>query len=237
MSARRSAPTLVLALALSVAITSLPAQAAAPDSSAAPLAVTLGPGSTLWLDGTSTIHEYESRTSETKIAFKRDSAAPQPADAASFEALIRSSGVRHVDVHVPVLSLRSKKSGLDKNLWKALKADDHPAIRCQLARYTVKSSAAGGDTLQIRAEGTLEVAGRTRPITLDARAWRAPTGIWIAGSQPLLMSDFGIKPPTMMMGTLRVADRVTVHYRLLLTPKSGADGTPSADGHERGAVR
>jgi hypothetical protein len=32
------------------------------------------------------------------------------------------------------------------------------------------------------------------------------------------MSDYGIKPPTMMMGTIRVGDKVTVRYRLLLVP-------------------
>lgn len=226
-----------LALVLAVTITSLPAMAAAPDSSSAPLAVTLGPGSTLWLEGTSTVHEYESRAGEVKIAFARDRGVPQPADATGLEALIRASGVRHVQVGVPVLSLKSKKSGLDKNLWRSLQAEAHPAIRCQLSSYTVTSGAPGGDTLAIRAEGTLEVAGRTRPITLDARAWKAVAGIWITGSKPLLMSDYGIKPPTMMLGTLRVADRVTVHYRLLLTPKSGGDGSPSAAGHEKGAER
>jgi hypothetical protein len=237
MIAHRSFPTWVLALVLGLATLPSPAPAVVPDSSAVPLAVTLGPGSTLWLEGTSTLHDYESRTSETAIAMIRDPAAPQPSDAAAFEALIRASGVRGVDVRVPVLSLRSKKSGLDRNLWRTLQADAHPAIHCQIDRATVTSSATGGDTLGIRAEGTLEVAGRTRPITLEARAWRAASGIWISGSTPLLMSDFGIKPPTMMMGTLRVANRVTVHYRLLLTPENGGKGSPPADAHEKGAER
>jgi len=51
------------------------------------------------------------------------------------------------------------------------------------------------------------------------------------------MSEFGIKPPTMMMGTLRVGDAVTVSYRLLLVPKNGeAAATPAAE-PQKGAVR
>ena len=222
---RRRWWTLVLGLcfAMSIAAPS-PSRSAGADSSAT-MAVTLGPGSRLWLEGTSTLHEYESETHELTLLFVRDPAAAPVSDANGLEASIRSSGFRSVDVRVPVLTLRSKKSGLDKNLWKALKAESHPAIRCQLSHYTALSQAQGQDTLRIRADGTLEVAGRSRPITLDAKAWKSPAGLWISGSQPLLMSDYGIKPPTMMMGTLRVADRVTVFYRLLLTPKSGNAGS------------
>ena len=115
-------------------------------------------------------------------------------------------------------SLRSAKSGLDKNLWKNLRADEFPAIRFHLAKYDVAPAGASPDTLRIRAEGTLEVAGATRPDTLDARAYRTAQGLWIEGDEPLLMSDFGIRPPTMMMGTLRVKDRIVVRYRLLLVP-------------------
>jgi hypothetical protein len=191
----------------------------------------LGPDSRLWLEGTSTLHDYESETRAVVITWVCDPSAPAAADLGT---LIQSSIVRRVDVRVPVLSLRSKKSGLDKNLWRTLGAEKHPDIRCQLTRYTVTS--APGDSLQIRAEGTLEVAGRSRAIVLDARGWKGPHGLWVSGSAPLLMSDYGIKPPTMMMGALRVADRVTVRYRLLLTPKDGA-ASPSAEVHEKGAVR
>src|SRR5437867_6122159 len=114
---RRRWWTLVLGLcfAMSIAAPS-PSRSAGADSSAT-MAVTLGPGSRLWLEGTSTLHEYESETHELTLLFVRDPAAAPVSDANGLEASIRSSGFRSVDVRVPVLTLRSKKSGLDKNLW------------------------------------------------------------------------------------------------------------------------
>jgi hypothetical protein len=39
---------------------------------------------------------------------------------------------------------------------------------------------------------------------------------------PLRMTQFGIKPPTMMMGALRTSDDVVIHFDLLLDAKDGA---------------
>ena len=154
------------------------------------------------------------------MTLTRDPGATAPADLAGLEGLIRASGVRSLDLEVPVKTLKSEKSGLDKNLWKSLKADEHPTIHFHLTQYTVEPSASNADTLRIHARGTLDIAGVQRPDTLDARAFRTPQGIWLEGTEPLLMSDFGIKPPTLMLGTLKVADRIDVHYKMLLVTKS-----------------
>jgi hypothetical protein len=208
------------AAVLALAFACVAATAVGTEQDRAPVPVTLGAGSRLWLEGTSTMHDYESGTSQVTVRLHRDAAAAAPQDVAGLDAAIRSGQVRGVEVEVPVLSLKSKKSGLDKNLWKALQAEQHPSIRFRLEHYTIATTSSSSDTLRIRAEGTLQVAGVSRPDTLDARAYRHTDGVWLEGSEPLLMSDFGIRPPTMMMGTLRVKDRVVVRYRLLLRPES-----------------
>lgn len=183
----------------------------------APLPVALGPGSVLWLEGTSTMHDFESRSTEVKVALTRDPGAGSPADAAGLAALMGASSIRGVTVRVPVLSLKSGKEGLDKNLRKTMLVDKHPEVLFELDHYTVASTS--GDTLRLRAEGFLTVAGQKRPIDLEARAWRNGQGVWLAGHEALRMSDFGMKPPRMMMGALRVGDDIRVEYKLLLTPK------------------
>lgn len=209
---------ILFAVALAVAVGGPAARqcfsAAAPDTSAAPLAVTLGPGSSLWLEGTSTLHGFESKTNELTVTLTRGPGATQPDDASALTTLVRGGGIRGFDVEVPVRSLHSGKDGLDKNLWKDLKADKNPVIRFHLARYATQSGA--GDSLGLHAEGTLEIAGQSRPIALEARAWKTQEGLWLEGSEILRMSEYGIHPPAMMMGILRVGDRITVHYRLLL---------------------
>ena len=185
----------------------------AASGAGAPVAVHLGPGSTLRVSGTSTVHDWESTTTATAVSITRRPGAG-PAD---FPALVHASAIQDVDVRVPVRSLHSPRKGLDANLYKALKADAHPTIEVHLDRSTA-AKAAAGDTTHVTASGTIRVAGVERPVTLEARLHPGDGGTWLVGTNTLRMSDFGIKPPTMMMGTLRVRDPVTIRYRLLLLP-------------------
>ena len=117
-------------------------------------------------------------------------------------------------MRVPVASLRSEKSGLDKNLRKAMNAEQYPDVSFHLDHYDLAPVAANRDTVGITAGGSLTIAGQERPIRLEAHAYGAESGVWLEGSQALRMSEYGIKPPTMMLGAIKVADPVTIHFDL-----------------------
>jgi hypothetical protein len=74
----------------------------------------------------------------------------------------------------------------------------------------------------VSADGVLRIAGRERPITVAGRLVRSEAGVWLNGSHGLRMSEYDVKPPTMMLGTMRVHDSVSVYFKLLLAP-----GNPS----------
>lgn len=194
-----------------------PALAQAP----VPAAVHLGAGSVLWIQGTSTVHDYESRTTQPTVKLLRDATAADPADVAALDQWLRAGGLKGLDLGVPLATMHSQKgSTLDKNLLKALKADKNPEITFHVTQAKVGS--ATGDSIGVSADGVLNVAGRDRPITVTGRLVRSEAGVWLNGSHGLRMSEYDVKPPTMMLGTLRVHDSVSVHFRLLLAP-----GTPS----------
>jgi YceI-like protein len=217
MNVRRAGSS--IALLITLIATSMAAGSEAPDSGLAPLPVTLGRGSVLWLEGTSTLHGFESRSQAVEIELLRGRETPNPSDASDLVALMGSSSVRGAVVRVPVVSLRSDKAALDKNLRKTLRAEQYPTVRFDLGHYDVDPDGATGDTIAIRARGWLTISGQARPVTLETRAHRADMGVWLEGSHALRMSEYGIAPPTLMLGTLRVGDRVTVRYRLLLVPQ------------------
>lgn len=215
---------LVIAVLTIATLASMPAPACAAEG--VPMTVTLGPGSVLWLEGTSTVHDFECRTGAVRVELTRSPEAAPPSDAAALLALIRASAVRGVHVQVPVDSLRSGKDGLDKRLRKAMRSDQHPNVRFALTTYALTPRPAGDDTVAIAAEGSLTITGVERAIDLAGRAWRSGEGVWLEGSETLLMSDYGIKPPTMMLGTLKVRDPITVRYRLFLIPRGEGSGSP-----------
>jgi len=228
---RRNPRLLILAalaattLAGALAIT-LPA--AAGGSSA----LAIRPGSTLWLTGTSTLHDYEAKASQLEVTFACDPAR-WPAErtgADAIEALIRAQGVSTIDVIVAVTGLKSHKEGLDKNMYKALLAEKHPEIRFHVASYEVGAADSAG--LPIAARGTLTVAGVERQITITAHALREGEAIRLRAEVPLLMTDYGIKPPKMMMGAIKTGDRVVVHFDLVIAVAEAPPAPASASGTE-----
>ena len=192
-----------------------------------PAAVRLGPGSVLWLEGSSNVHEWESRTTQPVVKLMRDGSAVDPADVAALDQWLRSGTLRGLDLVVPLATLHSKKGAtLDKNLLKALKAEQNPEITFRLTQ--AKVGEASGDSIPVSADGVLRVAGRERPITVAGRLVRSEAGVWLNGSHGLRMTAFDVKPPTMMMGTMRVRDSVSVHFQLLLSP-GAPSGTVNAE--------
>jgi polyisoprenoid-binding protein YceI len=142
----------------------------------------------LWLEGDSTLHPYKSTATVVAIA---------GADFKSFEVVIDAQG------------LKSGQAALDRNMYAALKAQEHPKITFRAASYEMSQASV---TLQ----GALTVAGVEKPVTLQAALELAPDGMRVQGSKELLMSDFSIKPPKMFLGALKVRDRVVVHFDVTL---------------------
>jgi len=63
----------------------------------------------------------------------------------------------------------------------------------------------------------LTIAGVTKQVTLQGKITENADGsATITGSRKIKMSEFGITPPSFMLGALKVGDEVTVEYTLKL---------------------
>jgi hypothetical protein len=58
------------------------------------------------------------------------------------------------------------------------------------------------------------LAGVTKRISVPFTGVQAGDKVSINGSKELKMSEFNIKPPTAMLGTLKTGDQVTVAFQL-----------------------
>jgi len=123
-----------------------------------------------------------------------------------------------VDLNVDVDSLEVVRgeggvtplSGAEKalarsNALKALGAERFPAIRFRADEVV---TAGGG----YRLSGTLDIRGNTRPKSVDLGVedlgdeWRLSCDVQVR------QSEFGVKPYSMFVGAMKVADEVTVSF-------------------------
>jgi hypothetical protein len=169
-------------------------------------------GSELSFEGTSTLHSFHCKTTTMNAAVQVD-----PAYAGTKLSQVKQP-LKTVEIVIPVKSIKCGSGGLEDNMYKTLKADKFPEIRYVLSTYEIPSSTDDGVTLQ--SIGTLTVAGQSKTIAMSIKAERRSDGSATAtGTQDVLMTDFGIKPPVFMLGTLRTGNKVVVSFKLNATPR------------------
>jgi polyisoprenoid-binding protein YceI len=110
---------------------------------------------------------------------------------------------------------------MNEHMLKALKADRHPQIEFDLTTYDLVRSATN---LGVRLTGPLTMGGTTREVAIDGVVTDAGNGVLrIAGAYPVVMSEFGLRRPSLMMGTIKVGDEIVVHFDLLLSGRRYTD--------------
>jgi len=166
---------------------------------------------TVTIAGTSNIHEYTAST--TKVRITRAQLAASAAGAEFWENALKPGTVDTFEIAVAAGTLTSPKDGLDKNMYKALKVSDFPDITFRLVRFDLTGKPAGAAT----AIGMLKIAGVERAVAMDITTKRSDTTLTVQGRIELLMTDYGIKPPTAMLGMLKTNPKVTVTFETVLS--------------------
>src|SRR5207245_126001 len=93
---------------------------------------------------------------------------------------------------------------MNDNMYKALKAEEFPEIRYVLSTYEVATALSTASSFRANTTGDLTVAGKTVKVEIPIIGTRLEAGSASGeGNVKLLMTDFGIKPPTALLGTLR----------------------------------
>lgn len=160
-------------------------------------------GSRVWVEGTSTVRGY--RCESTRVTGSATLAA-EATDVAGVTAAVRGG-----EVTLTVASLDCRNGTMNGHLQKALKAPEAPTLRF---RITGVEPGAGGN---VALAGEMTIAGQSRPVTVDAAVTQGEGGEFrVAGRIPLRMTEYGVRPPSLMLGTMRVHDPVTVHFDVRL---------------------
>jgi polyisoprenoid-binding protein YceI len=115
---------------------------------------------------------------------------------------------------IPVKSLKSQSKVMDNNTYKALNVSEHPNISFTLTSANVTSD--DGSVYTIKGRGKLTIAGITREtdVVASGKYHPADKSLTLTGSKKFKMTDYKVTPPTVMMGTVKTGDDITVAYNL-----------------------
>jgi polyisoprenoid-binding protein YceI len=197
--------TLLAISALMAAATSVSAQ------SASAIRLRLEPGSELSIDGTSNVHDFQCKTTRINAYVDVD-----PSYTKDLKKVSRP--IVSVVVNIPVKSLDCGKKAMNENMYKVLNADKHQVIKYTLSGYDVLDGTA--TAFAAKTTGTLSIVGKEKLVGMKIDAAQLNAGKATAhGEQTILLTDFGIKPPSYMFGTMKVGNEFKVKFNLKLGPE------------------
>lgn len=154
------------------------------------------------IDGTSSIHDWSSDVTKVDWTGKL-----------AFDGTTLKS-VSDVTVKIEVEGIKSTKgSTMDEKTYEAFKSEQHPTITFKMTSATVTGST-------IKANGTLTMAGVSKPIVMNVTAKLLKDGtVRLSGSQSINMKDYKMVPPKAVMGTIKVGEKVILLYELVVAPQ------------------
>lgn len=175
----------------------------------APDVIDLQPESKLWVDGTSTVRGFQCRAAALNAVFQAEGRE------VTRMILRGEKAISGLDLTIAAGQLECGNGTMNGHMRKALKTEANPAITFRLTSYELMKSS---DTLRVDLTGDLTLGGTTKPITVQAIADETAEGtLRVTGSHELRMSEFGLKPPTLFLGTLKVHDKVKVGFDFRLS--------------------
>ncbi len=157
-------------------------------------------GLNISISGTSTLHDWTLKSDKGKCDVNFVMTGDKP------------TGISALSFTIPVETLKSGKSAMDKNTYKAMKADEHKNVSFALVSGKVIQKDAV--TYQILTIGKMTIAGTTRQMDLLATATYNPTdkSFTVSGSEKMKMTDFNVTPPTVMFGSIKTGNDITISF-------------------------
>lgn len=151
----------------------------------------------IWVEGTSTVHDWDCQVGQFAGTLDAD---------VSDEGLVALSGT---SVTVPVQGIDCDNGTMN---GKARSALGNSPIRFKLSKAQIGAPGADG-WFPVTTTGQLTISGTTKTVQIPVKAKALDGGRFrFTGKHALLMTDYGMDPPTALLGTLKTGDEITVHF-------------------------
>ena len=162
-------------------------------------------GSRLWLEGDSNLHpwscEAQAITPEVIVSRREPTSNPDR--------------IRAAQIIVPVAGIECGNRRMNSNLFAALDAEHHGEIRFIVSDASFVDTGVQG-FLAVDVTGTLTVKGVSQPITLTVTGSdTGDGGLRVQGRVAMRLTDYGIEPPTALMGLLKTSNDVVVLFDIV----------------------
>ena len=122
-----------------------------------------------------------------------------------------ADGVQAATLTVPVDDFTCPDEEMTEHLLEALRPDEFPEITFRLEGYEANSQGAV-------TTGTLTILDATEEVSLPLSLTPSGSGVQIEGELALDMTAYGVEPPVVMLGLMRVRPEIRIQFSGIITP-------------------
>ncbi|MDX1672867.1 MAG: YceI family protein [Balneolaceae bacterium] len=173
--------------------------------------------STVIIEGTSTIHDWEADVEEINGNIFMNPSA--------LEAMEESDSpfIPSLNLSFPVKSIESGKGGMNKRIYNALDDKKNPVISFIL------NSAEKVETDTLKQEGAflldvtgdLTIKGETKTVNFNVVGTQMDANTYkFTGSYHMNMTDYGVDPPSAMLGTIKAGEEIDIKFEIMVGRKA-----------------
>jgi len=154
----------------------------------------------LKVKGTSTLHDWEMTSAQAQ---------------GTAEMILEGATLKNVKAASVTLKTASVKSGtakMDEIAHESLKANKFQDIVFTLTSFRAL------DNNRAQVVGNLTIAGTTKPVSFYVETSTKSGTVQLAGEANIKFTDFGIKPPTALLGTVKTGNELKLSFKASFQP-------------------
>ncbi len=170
--------------------------------------------SKLWIEGSSTVHDIHCEAGQ--IVAYANIGQPDADDLGDIGNGSMNNDNGSVTINIPVYDFDCGRRRMNRDFYGALKAEDHPSIDFEYySSRLITNLEPGCHPFQLQVKGKLSVAGYGQEIDVLVNIEPCEENRFLlTGSKVINMRDFGIEPPSAMMGLIRANEELEVFFSL-----------------------
>lgn len=154
------------------------------------------------VDGTSNVHDWTLKAENftVRVNIVKENNTPT---------------LKDLSLSLVVESLKSGKSAMDKNTYKALNSSKHKNIVFKQTKLiSVKQASAGSYNVVV--QGNLTINGVTKAINLAFQLKEIGGGYSLVGNHKINTPQYNVEPVSALLGTVKTGADVEIKYNLNL---------------------
>lgn len=156
--------------------------------------------STMTIYGTTNVHDFTEKVTQI-----------------SGELVINAAqkSVQSLEILIPVKSIKSPEKLMDTYTYEAFNSEKNPNISFHLTEAT--GLKVTDKEIEVTVTGNLTMNGTAKKISVKITGKNPKSGVYqFKGAIALKMTEYKMKPPTAMMGMMKVGDAITLKFDLTL---------------------